>query len=350
LVFHTSALCQTITGQAPLQDSFRVGLTDNDFPHLGAQLAFKGPKVRGRPVAVSLPNAVGEDFTIPGQNGGFLGATYAPLCIDGDPSQDTFTGAGLTVSADFSAQRLQDRKALLQKIDGTHSDRMQGQRALEHMDAYHQRAVDVLLSHETRTAANLTRESPRLRDHYGRHKYGQSLLLARRLIEASVRLVTVYWGGRVNNPLPYWDTHRELTSRLKNELLPPFDQCFPAFLEDLNVRGLLSRTLVLCLGEFGRTPRFGAKVAGGSNATGRDHWPYCYSIVIAGGRAEGGRVLGRSDSIGAYPLDNPYQPQDLATTILQKLGVKNPHEEIPDRFNRMVPLTTGRFCPELFGG
>jgi uncharacterized protein (DUF1501 family) len=188
-----------------------------------------------------------------------------------------------------------------------------------------------------------------VRQRYGRHKYGQSLLLARRLVEAGVRLVTVYWGGKVNNPLPHWDTHFNNNRRLKDELLPPFDQCFSAFLEDLEARGLLRSTLVVCMGEFGRTPRFGQFTGNGVNETGRDHWAQCYSLVLAGGPAGGGRVLGRSDRFAAYPANDPYTPQDLAATILQALGV-NPHDKVRDAFGRMVPLSTGRVAKKFFGG
>jgi uncharacterized protein (DUF1501 family) len=135
--------------------------------------------------------------------------------------------------------------------------------------------------------------------------------------------------------------------RLKDELLPPFDQCFSAFLEDLDQRGLLESTLVVCMGEFGRTPRFGQNTGNGVDETGRDHWPQCYSLVVAGGPAPGGRVLGRSDRFAAYPADDPYTPQDLTASILAALGV-NPLDEIRDAFDRLVPLSTGRVRKSLF--
>ncbi len=187
-----------------------------------------------------------------------------------------------------------------------------------------------------------------MRDSYGRHKYGQSLLLARRLIEAGVRLVTVYWGGRINNPVPHWDTHMNNNARLRDELLPPFDQCFAAFLEDLAERGLLDSTLVVCMGEFGRTPRFGQFTGNGVNETGRDHWAQCYSLVIAGGSHPGGRLIGRSDRYAAYPTDNPITPHDLSASLLHALGV-DPATEVRDNLTRMVPLSTGQVKPVLFG-
>jgi uncharacterized protein (DUF1501 family) len=217
------------------------------------------------------------------------------------------------------------------------------------MDSYQQRAFNLLTSDATRRAFNIGAESSRLRERYGRHKYGQSLLLARRLVEAGVRLVTVYWGGRVNNPVPHWDTHFNNNRRLKEELLPPFDQCFSAFLEDLDARGLLATTLVICMGEFGRTPRFGQFTGNGVDATGRDHWPHCYSVVVSGGTAAGGRVLGRSDSFAAYPVADPYSPQDLAATILNALGI-NPQDKVRDGFGQSVPLCPGHVRESLFIG
>ena len=187
-----------------------------------------------------------------------------------------------------------------------------------------------------------------MRRRYGRHKYGQSLLLARRLIEAGVRLVTVYWGGRVNNPLPHWDTHFNNNRRLHDELLPPFDQCFSAFLEDLAQRGLLDDTLVVCTGEFGRTPRFGQFTGNGVDATGRDHWAQCYSLLVAGGGRPGGEVIGRSDRFAAYPADEPVTPQDLGASLLHALGV-DPGRQVRDAFGRTVPLSGGLVKPALFG-
>jgi uncharacterized protein (DUF1501 family) len=159
--------------------------------------------------------------------------------------------------------------------------------------------------------------------------------------------VTVYWGGKVNNPTPFWDTHFNNNRRLKEDLLPPFDQCFSAFLEDLTARGLLESTLVVCTGEFGRTPRFGQFTGNGVNETGRDHWAQCYSLLLAGGSASGGRVLGRSDRFAAYPSADPITPQDLNASILAALGI-DPNTRVQDAFGRTVPLSTGQVKRTLF--
>lgn len=344
---HNAATYFVTTGQPPPREQIAFTPTENDFPHLGAQVAYARPGQAAVPAAVSLPDPVTDGpYTTPGQNGGFLGAPYAPFTIIGDPNDPEFTVEGLQAEPEIGRRRLADRQALLRTIN----DRAGGHdRRREELDRYQQRAFDLLTSSQTRRAFDLDRESERMRDQYGRHKYGQSLLLARRLVEAGVRLVTVYWGGKVNNPTPFWDTHFNNNRRLKEELLPPFDQCFSAFLEDLAARGLLESTLVVCTGEFGRTPRFGQFTGNGVNDTGRDHWAQCYSLLLAGGSAPGGRILGRSDRFAAYPSADPITPQDLNSSILAALGI-DPHTRVQDAFGRTVPLSTGQVKRELFEG
>jgi hypothetical protein len=348
-LFHNSATYFVTTGQPPLRDLIQFTPSENDFPHLGAQVAYGSPAGRGVPAAVSLPDPVSDGpYTTPGQDGGFLGAAYAPFRITGDPNDPDFRVGGLAAAPEVGRDRLEGRRGLLERVN-RHLGALAADRGVERLDRYQQRALALLTSEATRRAFDVGREPDRVRRRYGRHKYGQSLLLARRLVEAGVRLVTVYWGGPVNNPRPHWDTHFHNNRRLKEELLPPFDECFSAFLEDLHGRGLLETTLVVCTGEFGRTPRFGQFTGNGVNETGRDHWSQCYSLVVAGGPAGGGRVLGRSDRIAAYPADDPYTPQDLAASLLHGLGV-DPAREVRDGFGRVVPLSTGRVRPSLFEG
>jgi hypothetical protein len=341
---HNTATYTVTTGHPPLRDLIAFTPSENDFPHLGAQVAYGHPKQRSVPAAVSLPDPVTDGpYTTPGQNGGFLGAAHAPFRVVGDPNEPDFRVDGL---AD-EPERLPERDALLKRIDrGLGS--LASDPAVEGLDRYRQRALELLTSDQTRRAFDIGREPERLRTRYGRHKYGQSLLLARRLVEAGVRLVTVYWGGKVNNPDPHWDTHFNNNRRLKEELLPPFDQCFSAFLDDLHARGLLATTLVLAMGEFGRTPRFGQFTGNGVNDTGRDHWSACYSILTAGGRRGGGRVLGKSDRFAAYPSDDPFPPEDMQATVLDALGVE-PTTPVRDAFGRDVPLSSGKVRPALFG-
>jgi uncharacterized protein DUF1501 len=347
-LFHNTATHLVMTGNAPLSDVLAFTPSENDFPHLGAQLALKQPERRGIPVAVSLPDPVSDGpYKTPGQNAGFLSARYSPFGIYGDPSDERFVVEGLANSPELAGDRFPARCALLSAMTAQQASLATNPR-IQQLDDFRQRAYDLIASEATRQALELSQEKVSMRDRYGRHKYGQSLLLARRLVEAGVRLVTVYWGGKVNNPVPYWDTHVKNNRRLKEELLPPFDQCFSTFLEDLDVRGLLTSTLVVCMGEFGRTPRFGQNTGNGVDETGRDHWSNCYSLIVAGGATSGGRILGRSDRLAAYPADDPYTPQDMTASILDALGV-NPQDEVTDAFGRRVPLSTGRVRKTLFG-
>lgn len=346
-LFHNSATYLVSTGQTPLRELIAFTISENDFPHLGAQLAYKQPGSGDVPASVMLPDHVTDGpYTTPGQNGGFLGARYAPFRVFGDPNAEDFSVDGLADESLLAGTTLDRRRSMLKSVN-EQLGRLGDHPRLDELDRYQERALSLVTSGATRRAFELSREPAAFRERYGRHKPGQSLLLARRLVEAGVRLVTVYWGGKVNNPLPFWDTHFNNNRRLKEELLPPFDQCFSAFLEDMHDRGLLDTTLVVCMGEFGRTPRFGQFTGNGVNETGRDHWSQCYSIVVAGGGASGGRVLGRSDRFAAYPADDPYSPQDLTATILHSLGV-NPLSEVRDGFDRVVPLSTGRVRETLF--
>jgi hypothetical protein len=343
---HNAATYLATTGNPPPREQIAFTPTENDFPHLGAQATFalspRGPV----PTAVSLPDPLGDGpYPCPGQNGGFLGASYAPFSIDGDPNGARFHVDGLEDRDDLP--RSARRQALLRSVDQG-LGRLADDRRADGFGRYQQRAFSLLTSTATRRAFDIQAEPGRVRERYGRHKYGQSLLLARRLVEAGVRLVTVCWGGRVNNPSPYWDTHFDNNRRLREELLPPFDRCFSAFLQDLAERGLLETTLVVCTGEFGRTPRFGQFTGNGVNASGRDHWSQCYSLLVAGGAEPGGRVIGRSDRIAAYPAEDPITPQDLAASLLHALGA-DPRREVRDGFDRMVPLSTGRVRTDLFG-
>jgi hypothetical protein len=341
---HNAATYFVTTGNPPPREQIAFTPTENDFPHLGAQVALGRPNRAGVPTAVSLPDPISDGpYTCPGQNGGFLGAAYAPFAIYGDPNDDAFAVEGLHETAD--QHRVARRQDLLRSVNRG-LDRLADDPRLDQLDRHQQRAFGLLTSEATRRAFEIQQEPARVRERYGRHKYGQSLLLARRLVEAGVRLVTVYWGGRVNNPDPHWDTHFNNNRRLREELLPPFDQCFSAFLDDLAQRGLLETTLVLCMGEFGRTPRFGQFTGNGVNETGRDHWSQCYSILIAGGPQPGGRIIGRSDRFAAYPAEDPITPQDLGASLLSALGV-DPRAQVRDNFLRGVPLSEGHLKPGL---
>jgi hypothetical protein len=220
---------------------------------------------------------------------------------------------------------------MLQNIEGSASH--------QDLDDYRAKAFGLLQSDQVRQAFRLDREDPKLRDRYGRNKHGQSLLLARRLVEADVRFVTVY-DHQVNGDTANWDSHRDIFPRLKNDLLPPADKGFAALIEDLTSRGQLDSTLVIAIGEFGRTPKINPQ-------GGRDHWPYCYTAILAGGGIRGGTVHGASDKLGAYPDRDGVSPGDLASTVLWRFGLE-PTAEILDLAGRPFRLAEGEPLRSIF--
>jgi hypothetical protein len=279
-----------------------------------------------------------NEIDVPGQSAGFLGAAYEPLQVEGDPSQPDFRLPELELAAELTRDRLERRESLLGAIQSRlHSSEVPD--TSSPLGDYRRQALDLLGSETVRQAFDLRSESPPLRDGYGRTKHGQSLLLARRLVEAGVRFVAVY--DRKINGAESWDTHGSNFSLLKDRLLPPADRGLAALIEDLSLRGLLDSTLVIALGEFGRTPRV-------NGAAGRDHWPFCYNALLAGGGARGGFVYGSSDSLGAYPDSNPVTPADMAATLFWRFGL-DPGAEIRDRTNRPYHLADGQPLHMLFG-
>src|SRR5262249_14065046 len=252
-----------------------------------------------------------------------------------NPNNPDFRVAELELPADLPLGRIDDRRLLLTLVD------RQIRRGDEYlrtpargpaMSAHQEAAFDLLRSREVREAFDLTRENDRLRDRYGRTTLGQSMLLARRLVEAGVRFVNVN-DKIANGQLENWDSHENNFGRLKDDLLPPADQAFSALIEDLHDRGLLDSTLVIALAEFGRTPRI-------NGTRGRDHWPDCFSVVLAGGGVRGGTVHGASDRFAAYPARDPVTPGDLAATIFWRFGV-DPTTPIRDLTNRPYRLAEG---------
>jgi hypothetical protein len=270
---------------------------------------------------------------LPGQVAGFLGSAHDPFQVTADPSSPTFRLDELELPVDVSPDRLHHRESLLQRVEATASP--------HDLDVYRSKAVHLLRSEAVRRAFRLDSEDPRLRDRYGRSKHGQSMLLARRLVEAGVRFVTVY-DHKTNGQLANWDAHEDVFPRHKNDLLPPADRAFAALIDDLTDRGLLGSTLVIALGEFGRTPKINARA-------GRDHWPFCYSAVLAGGGTRGGRVYGASDKLGAYPDTDGVSPADLAATLFWRFGL-DPDTEIQDLAGRPYRLAEGQPLRALFEG
>ena len=317
-----------------------------DWPSLAAVVGALKPSQRSPFSSVVLPEPIMNNPAIlwPGQTGGFMGHTWNPFVFKCDPAADKFAIDGMSLPDGVNDLRLSERIGLLQQFDQHFLNVARGD-SVATLDRIHQRAFDVVRSGSTRAAFELERESAATRDRYGRHKWGQSVLLARRLIEAGVRLVQVNWPrtpGDTDAGNPLWDTHSQHFARLQDELCPRFDSTFAALLGDLKARGLLDETLVVVMGEFGRTPKI-------NPAGGRDHWGHCFSIALAGAGVGGGQIIGASDRIGGYPTERPLRPYDLAATIFHLLGI-DPTSEFLDPLQRPRAVTiTGTPIRELVG-
>jgi hypothetical protein len=309
----------------------------NNWPSLGAVVrrAWRGDCKL--PAAITLPEQMANDgnLTWPGQDAGFLGRSADPWVVNCDPSSPRFQIAGLGLPPELPPLRIDGRRALLEQIGG-HLDSAQ----FAAHDSRTRQAFDLISSSSARYAFNLDAEDPKLRDRYGRYRFGQSVLLARRLVEAGVPLIRVNW-TRVPNAHNngHWDTHSKNTAGLK-QLMPMMDQTYSALLEDLAERGLLEDTLVVWMGEFGRTPKL-------NGAGGRDHWGQVFSVALAGGGVRGGMVHGASDKIASYPKEGRVLPQDLTATVFHSLGIP-PESEIHDNLGRPLAITRGSVIRSIF--
>jgi hypothetical protein len=344
-VNHTTATHELLTGRPIPRPG--GGPFGEDWPHVGAVLAHLGrgertalpPFVQMMPVSADgAPRFVEESH---GQGSGWLGPALDPLSLDGDLNRSDMA-IEVRLPAEVAAGRLEHRWGLLQSVEAQ-ARGLERSLAAGAMRAHHARAHELLTDRRALEAFDLAREDPRTRDRYGRHAHGQAVLQARRLVEAGVPLVTVFWqNDGITNVSVYWDTHNRNFLDLKTRLMPPADQAFSALLDDLQARGLLDETLVVWTGEFGRTPRVGQSVVGGAGAgrDGRDHWPHCFSTVLAGAGIRGGTVHGASDRFAAYPARDPVTPADVAATIYHCLGV-DPSLELQDRLGRPQRLCVG---------
>ncbi|GBD37006.1 hypothetical protein HRbin36_02136 [bacterium HR36] len=345
---HNPAGYYALSGMVPDRDIVGLKASSEDYPNPGSVLGKFRPSRNALPAFVQVSESfVGDGHVhMPGQNAGLLGPHYDPFLFHGNPNQEHVDVPELSLPTEMNMSRFATRQDLLQRLDRRLATLAESV-SVARMEVYYRRAYELLGSSQARRAFHVHEEPAAVRERYGRHRWGQALLLARRLIEAGVRMVTVYWGGALNSPEPYWDTHKRNFAEQKEKLLPQFDQCLAALLEDLHQRGLLEKTLVISMGEFGRTPRLGQVTANaGTDATGRDHWPYCYSILLAGGGIAGGKVVGQSDKFAAYPVDKPITPPDLVATIYYVLGIPL-DAHLYDRLGRQLLLTTGRVVHEL---
>ncbi len=328
-------------------------------PYFGSVVAKLQPARRNVPSYVWLQNLAGDVKPLY-LNGGFLGPVCAPLVVgkdDDNASRPTFRMTSFDPPADVSPDRLRHRQQLLAEVETAGATPVQAGSART-MRSFQERAVELVTGPAARQAFDLEREPVGLRDRYGRNPFGQNLLLSRRLVEAGVRLVTVnawvgYPAGEKFVHTQGWDMHGQDNCGIFSNgryglgfVLPRFDQAVAALLEDLEVRGLLESTLVVALGEFGRSPRI--RIDGGDrSAPGRDHWSNCFTALAAGGGIKGGQVYGASDRTGAYPRDNPVRPEDFAATLYHALGIAPQTRLSPD--GATLPVSTGEPITALFG-
>jgi Protein of unknown function (DUF1501) len=357
---HNAAAFTTLCGRNPLKGDLELlGNDRNDPPCYGATLSANLPERPGLPAFVALPHVMYNVVQLPGQVAGFLGSAHDAFQVNADPSAVDFQLGELDLPGEISLARLDDRAILLKTLDdrrrraeasiaavqkGRESVRSgptaSAIAATDPRDVYTEKAFRLLHSPAVRKAFHLAAECPRQRDRYGRTKLGQSVLLARRLVEAGVRFVTVH-DGQYNGQTANWDAHENVFGRLKNDLVPPADQAVAALLDDLTSRGMLEGTLVIAMGEFGRTPKINGNA-------GRDHWPNCYTVLLAGGGVQGGITFGASDKLGAYPDTDAVTPADLAATLFWRFGLDVTREMI-DLTGRPYKLADGQPMRAVFG-
>jgi hypothetical protein len=341
---HSSSGYHMMTGvpHIPPNSENAVSKVPNLAPHWGATTRYvRQTDWRGVPPAITIPTRIANTGEVvwPGQTGGVLGPRFDPWLLTCDPSLPQFNVPDLTPPADVPQQRFERRQSLLEEVD-RHLAGSVGSNPFAGYQRQSQQALELLSGAHARRAFDLSLESETTRNRYGRTRWAQSVLLARRLVEAGVSLVQVNWcrvDGEPNGGS--WDTHDRHNDLLKRYLMPWMDQAYSALLTDLSERGLLDETLVLWVGEFGHTPRFNARA-------GRDHWGQCFSIALAGGGVRGGVVHGKSDQQAAFPQSGRVDPHDLHATVFHCLG-HSPDTILTDTEGRPHPLSRGRVIEEI---
>jgi len=314
----------------------------HDFPNFAAALDYLRPRPDGIPTGVSLPNYFIEGpLTWPGQYAGFLGPKHDPWQINQDPNDPKFRMDSLTLQPGVTPPRVASRRTLLDDLNRSPTSPT-GRGGAESFSEQQATAFSLLTSDRVAKAFDIHNEDAAVRDRYGRNKFGQSLLLSRRLVDAGVPIVQAAMGI-----VQTWDTHVDNWGRLKNELLPQLDQGLAALMDDLSASGRLEQTLVMVMGEFGRTPK--VSVLPGQTVPGRDHWASVYSASFAGAGVRGGQVIGQSDAIAAYPVTRAWTPADVCTTLFDALGVDQ-DAVLMDPLNRPNHLLNGEVIEPLYTG
>lgn len=336
---HNPAAYYALTGHAPPLDDIRLRDSHELFPAYGSVVDRLAPNVNGMPTFVAFPHVMRDGEITPGQHASFLGKAHDPLLVTSDPNDRRFSLPELSLPDGLTAERLQDRREI-QKLVNQQITQLDQSAAARGLDVYYEKTLGMLNSSKVRDAFNLAAEPQAIRDRYGRTTYGQSCLLARRLVEAGVKFVNVYFanniGGRRNEG--GWDTHGFDNTRmypiLTDYQLPLTEQTLPTLITDLKDRGMLDETLIVWMGEFGRTPRINDNIS-------RDHWPQCYTALLAGSGVKRGFVYGTSDKQAAYPDKDPVQLDDLMATVFELMGL-DPQTEVRDKLNRPLPISAGR--------
>ena len=349
---HTAAIYQMLTGYPPDKVSPSGQLeppSPRDFPTAGSQVSKLKPLDDPMLPFVEMPRPVQESSVIgKGAAAGFLGKAYDPYRLYQDPNKPIDLG-DLALRSDVPPERLKERFYLLKGINGSMPDLEKAVSSYA-LDEYYQKAYTLLLSGKARSAFDLEQEKPEVRDKYGRTTFGQGALLARRLVEAGTRFVQLNWPAVANGDptVDAWDTHTANFGSLKNLHCPVLDRTLSALLEDMSERGLLKDTLLVAVGEFGRSPRLGVSTSGNTNTPdGRDHWPYCYTALVTGGGIRTGELYGKSDETGSSPKEDPVHPTDLLATIYYALGI-DPGQMVLNDLGQPRELVKGKPLVKMF--
>jgi len=354
---HTAAIYQMLTGYTTDKVSASGQLEPpnaKDFPTLGSNVVkFKPPEQAMLPF-VMMPRPLQESNVVgKGGTAGFLGKAYDPYLLypSGDDmdmaKMDRIKVDDLILRDELSPVRM-ERRATLRDTVAKGMPELDAAVGKYELDSYYGKAMGLVLSGKAREAFDLTKEKDALRTKYGKNTFGQCCLLGRRLIEAGTRFVEINWPKVANSDNHSWDVHVGLSSRMKNQAAPMLDAGVSALIEDLEDRGMLKDTLVVVVGEFGRSPRRGVSTSGNSNTDdGRDHWPYCYTAMIAGAGIKRGYVHGKSDKTASAPTDNPVHPAELLATIYHSVGIK-PDTIVHNHLNQPRELVKGEAVSALF--
>jgi hypothetical protein len=349
---HDPAVYQMLTGYKHLSSAGNLKVEQSDCPQMGSAFGYADRQPAAMPKVVELPETMKmQARTLPGQNAGFLGGSYDPFRVEITREEARVVKPSLGLLPEISTRRLSRVGSLVERYNQQWAALQQSAEVARY-DEYQQQALALLSRPSVQAAFDIEREAADMHERYGRHRHGQSVLLARRLVEAGARFVTVYWGkedqdwadGRgsqlANNP---WDTHRNHFPLVKDSLAPRADRALAALLSDLAESRLLEETLVVWMGDFGRTPKIDKKYAS------RDHWPFAFTVLMAGAGLPGGTIYGRTDRHAAHVLEDRVGPADLTATIFAALGV-DPKHELRDARGKAYPISAGKPLERLWGG